>query len=68
MIADTSFTKHQKTGTNMFSRRGMLTAFEYPVFQLDDPVNFHEKYLSMMDKQKKTITAGIIPGKPPTLE
>lgn len=52
----------------MLSRRGMLTAFEYQVFQNEDPVAYHERYLAAIARNKKSITAGIIPGRVPTIE
>ena len=42
-----------------------MTTFDYPIFQAKDPTEIHANSMKRIDKEQKTLTYGIIPGKPP---
>ena len=70
MLPKVSFTdeKSSNNGTECLSRRGKLTTFNYPIFQARDPITVHEKSMKKACRKEKTMTHGIVPGKPPTAE
>ena len=60
--------KNETNGNECLSRRGKMTTFHYPIFQSKDPIAVHEKAMKRVQKEQKSMTHGIIPGKPPTQE
>ena len=60
--------KNETNGNECLSRRGKMTTFHYPIFQSKDPIAVHERAMKRVQKEQKSMTHGIIPGKPPTAE
>ena len=59
----------QKCGTNMFSKKGKLTSNLYIAFQQEDPVDVDHREAIIRNQDSRTdYTAGIVPGKPTTLQ
>ena len=69
MMIESGYMHEQKCGTNMFSKKGKLTGQLYIAFQQEDPVVVERKRAIILNQDSRTdYTAGIVPGKPTTLQ
>ena len=69
MMIESGYMHEQKCGTNMFSKKGKLTGQLYIAFQQEDPIVAEQRRISNLNQDSRSeYTAGIVPGKPTTLQ